>query len=104
MAAEAAVQTKPEVTAFVADVERLAGPFLDLPLQVDIVLGSSEMTIAELLDLAPQSIVELKRPAGDDMAVTINGKMIARGAVIIIEEYYALRITEIVTRICHDNQ
>ncbi|MBI2838234.1 MAG: FliM/FliN family flagellar motor switch protein [Acidobacteria bacterium] len=96
--AEAAVQEKREVR--LDPVEKGFGPFLDLPLRVEIVLGNSTISVAELLNMVPQGVIPIAKAAGDDMDIMVNGQLIGRGAVIIIEDRFGIRITEVVSKIC----
>ena len=68
---------------------------LDVPLQVTVELGRTRMCIRDVLDLAPGSIVELERVAGEPVDVLVNGKQIARGEVVVINEEFGVRITEV---------
>jgi flagellar motor switch protein FliN len=68
---------------------------LDVPLQVTVELGRTRMRIREVLDLAPGSIIELDRIAGEPVDVLVNGKQIARGEVVVINEEFGVRITEV---------
>lgn len=68
---------------------------LDVPLQVTVELGRTRMRIRDVLDLAPGSIIELDRIAGEPVDVLVNGKQIARGEVVVINEEFGVRITEV---------
>ena len=68
---------------------------LDVPLQVSVELGRTERQIREILSLVPGSVLELDRLAGDPLDVLINGKRIARAEVVVVDERFAIRITEI---------
>jgi flagellar motor switch protein FliN/FliY len=68
---------------------------MDVPLQVTVELGRTRMRIREVLDLAPGSIIELDRIAGEPVDVLVNGKQIARGEVVVINEEFGVRITEV---------
>ncbi|QGG96989.1 flagellar motor switch protein FliN [Actinomarinicola tropica] len=59
-------------------------------------LGRTRMTVAELLSLAPGSVVELDRAAGSPIDLLVNGTLIARGEVVVVDEEFGLRVTEIV--------
>lgn len=69
---------------------------IDVPLQVTVELGKTKKTIREVLDLSSGSIVVLDKLAGEHVEVYVNGKLVARGEVVVIEENYGVRITEIV--------
>ena len=68
----------------------------DVPLEVTVELGRTSKSIKEILDFAPGTIIELNRIAGEPIDVLVNGKYVAKGEVVIIEESYGIRITEIV--------
>jgi flagellar motor switch protein FliN/FliY len=69
---------------------------MDVPLDVTVELGRTSKSIKEILDFAPGTILELNRIAGEPIDVLVNGKFVAKGEVVIIEESYGIRITEIV--------
>ncbi|MEQ9093243.1 MAG: flagellar motor switch protein FliN, partial [Miltoncostaeaceae bacterium] len=71
------------------------GLLLDVPLQVTVELGRTRMRIRDVLELAAGSIVELDRIAGEPVDVLVNGKQIARGEVVVINEEFGVRITEV---------
>ena len=72
---------------------------LDIPLQVTVELGRTEMVVNDLLKLAQGSIVELLKPAGHTLDLRVNDQLIARGEVVVVNDKYAIRITEIVSPI-----
>lgn len=69
---------------------------LDVPLEVTVELGRTSKTIKEILDFAPGTIIELNRLAGEPIDVLVNGKYVARGEVVVIEEAFGIRVTEII--------
>lgn len=69
----------------------------DVELEVSAELGSTTLPMAELLALQPGSVVELDRPQGAPVDVLVNGTLIARGEVIVVDESYAIRVTEVVS-------
>ncbi|MCI2240599.1 flagellar motor switch protein FliN [Paenibacillus sp. TRM 82003] len=69
----------------------------DVQMDVTVELGRTNMTVQDLLALTPGSVVELDRAAGSPADVLVNGQLIARGEVVVVDEDYAIRITEIVT-------
>ncbi|MER3420944.1 MAG: flagellar motor switch protein FliN, partial [Chloroflexota bacterium] len=66
-------------------------------LQVRVELGSTRMTVEEVLNLAPGSVVELDRLAGEPVDIVVNDRLIARGEVVVVEENFGVRVTEIVS-------
>lgn len=70
---------------------------LDVPMQMTVQLGSTERRIRDILELNIGSILELDKLAGDPMDIMVNGKVLARGEVVVIDEDFGIRITEILT-------
>jgi len=70
---------------------------LDIPLQLTVELGRTKKTIKEILDLAPGSIFELERVAGEPVDIFVNGKLVAKGEVVVIDENFGVRITDIIS-------
>ena len=68
---------------------------LDVPCPTSVVLGTGTMTVRQCLALERNSLVELEQSAGEDLQLTVNGVMLARGEIVIIEDSAGLRITEI---------
>ncbi|MCR5734893.1 MAG: flagellar motor switch phosphatase FliY [Lachnospiraceae bacterium] len=68
----------------------------DVPLEVTVELGRTNKSISDILDFAPGTIIELERIAGEPVDVLVNGKMVARGEVVVIEENFGVRVTEII--------
>lgn len=69
---------------------------MDVPLQVTVELGRTRKLIRDILELAPGSIVEIDKLAGEPVDILVNGKLIAKGEVVVIDENFGVRITEIV--------
>jgi flagellar motor switch protein FliN/FliY len=67
----------------------------DVPVELAVEVGRTKMTIREALALGPGSIVTLNRLAGDPVDLLVNGKPIARGEVVVIDEEFGLRVTEV---------
>ena len=74
------------------ELERL----YDVPVELAVEIGRTQMTIRETLALGPGSIVTLNRLAGEPVDLLVNGKPIARGEVVVIDEEFGLRVTEVV--------
>jgi flagellar motor switch protein FliN len=75
------------------ELERL----YDVPVELAVEIGRTFMTIRETLSLGPGSIVSLNRLAGEPVDLLVNGKPIARGEVVVIDEEFGLRVTEVVS-------
>jgi flagellar motor switch protein FliN len=73
------------------------GRVIDVPVELAVEIGRTTMTIGETLSLAPGSIVSLNRLAGEPVDLLVNGKVIAQGEVVVIDEEFGLRITDIVS-------
>ena len=69
---------------------------MDVPLEVTAELGRTSKSIKEVLDFAPGTIIELNRLAGEPVDVLVNGKFVARGEVVVIEEAFGIRVTEVI--------
>ncbi len=72
------------------------GIIKDVPLEVTVELGRTKKSIAEILDFAPGTIIELDKIAGEPIDVLVNGKFVAKGEVVVIEESFGIRVTEII--------
>ncbi len=73
------------------DLSRLS----DIPMELSVEIGRTHMTVGDTLDLCVGSVVTLERLAGEAADLLVNGSAIARGEVVVIDEQYGLRITEI---------
>lgn len=69
---------------------------LDVAVKLSLEVGRAHMTIREFLKLAPGSIVELERPAGDPLDVYVNDRLVAHGEVVMVNDRYGVRFTEAV--------
>lgn len=69
---------------------------MDVPLEVTVELGRTTKSIKDILEFAPGTIVELNKIAGESIDVLVNGKFVAKGEVVVIEESFGVRITEII--------
>jgi flagellar motor switch protein FliN/FliY len=85
-AAQPSTQNPPEV-----DLSRLS----DIPMELSVEIGRTHMTVGETLDLRPGTLVTLERIAGEAADLLVNGTAIARGEVVVVDERYGLRVTEI---------
>lgn len=72
------------------------GLIMDLPLQVTVELGRTTKSISEILEFSPGTIIELDKIAGEPIDVLVNGKFVAKGEVVVIEESFGIRVTEII--------
>ena len=72
------------------------GLIMDVPLDVTVELGRTSKSISDILDFAPGTIIELDKIAGEPIDVLVNGKFVAKGEVVVIEENFGVRVTEII--------
>jgi len=72
---------------------------LDIPLDVSAELGRTKLLINELLQLGQGSVVELNKLAGEPMEIFVNGKLVARGEAVVINEKFGIRLTDIISPI-----
>lgn len=98
------VAPEPKAATFPA-VDSKGGPaasnnmdfILDIPMQVSVQLGTTRMLIRELLQLGQGSVVELEKLAGEPMDVLVNNKLVARGEVVVVNEKFGIRLTDVVS-------
>ncbi len=100
--AEKAAGEKPYEFSDLSDTSASQPPanmelILDIPLEITVELGRTRMLIGELLKLGQGSVVELSKLAGETMEILANQRLIARGEVVVINEKYGIRITEIMS-------
>ena len=72
---------------------------MDVPLEVTVELGRTSKSISDILDFGPGKIIELNKIAGEPIDVLVNGKYVAKGEVVVIEESFGVRITEIINNV-----
>lgn len=72
------------------------GLIKDVPLEVTVELGRTQKRISDILDFAPGTIIELDKIAGEPVDVLVNGKLVAKGEVVVIEESFGVRVTDII--------
>lgn len=72
---------------------------LDIPLELSVELGKTKMLVNDLLQLGQGSIIELNKLAGEPLEVYINRKLIARGEVVVVNEKFGVRLTDVITPI-----
>jgi flagellar motor switch protein FliN/FliY len=70
---------------------------MDVPLQVTVELGRTQMQIRNVLELGAGSIIELEKAAGEPVDILVNGKLVAKGTVVVIDENFGVRITDIIS-------
>ena len=71
---------------------------LDIPIEISVQLGASKMLIKELLQLGQGSVIELEKLAGEPMEIMANHRLIARGEVVVVNEKFGVRLTDIISQ------
>jgi flagellar motor switch protein FliN len=74
-------------------IEQIAD-FADVPLDVEVELGRKIMTISQVLELHPESVIRIARAAGDNIDILVGGSVVAYGEIVIIEDAVGVRITD----------
>jgi flagellar motor switch protein FliN/FliY len=87
------LQAAPRTTASLAAAD--LAPVLDVPVELTVEIGRTTMTIAETLAIGPGSIITLHRTTGEPVDLLVNGRRIARGEVVAVDEEFGLRVTEV---------
>ena len=100
--ASAAAQTAAVFEELTGTGEKAAAPqgfdmILDIPVNLTVELGRTKISIRNLLQLAHGSVVELEGMAGEPMDVLVNGTLIAQGEVVVVNEKFGIRLTDIIT-------
>ena len=90
--AEAATAVKPESAA-----ESNINLLMDVSMRVTVELGRTRMKLAQILELQHGSVVELDRLAGDPVDIFVNDRMVAHGEVVVVDDKFGVRITEMVS-------
>jgi flagellar motor switch protein FliN len=70
---------------------------LDIPLMISVELGRTKMLINDLLQLGQGSVIELEKLAGEPMEIYVNNRLIARGEVVVVNEKFGVRLTDIIS-------
>ena len=81
-----------------APIPRNMDFLLDVDLQVSVEVGRTRMTIQDLLQLGQGSVIELTKLAGEPLDIYINGRLVARGEAVIVNETFGVRITDIISQ------
>lgn len=90
-------RNKPEKTSPVSEQALSLDALLDVPVTLSIEFGRTQIGIGELLKLKQGAIVELDRPASEPLDILINGTLVARGEVVVVNEKFGIRLTEIIS-------
>jgi flagellar motor switch protein FliN/FliY len=92
---DAPVASKPRPSA---GKEESLEILMDIPLQISVELGRVKMVVKDVVELGSGSIIEIDKAAGEPVDVLVNGKTVARGEVVVIEDNFGVRITEILSQ------
>lgn len=90
------VQFAPLISGMAAQVTTNIDFIADVPLQITVELGRTRKLIREILELVPGSVVELDKLAGEPVDILVNGRLIAKGEVVVIDENFGVRVTDII--------
>ena len=69
----------------------------DVPLEITVELGACRMTLAEVLTLGPNSVIELNKANGAPLDIKINGVLVARGEAVVVQDRFGVRLTQIIS-------
>jgi len=86
-------ELKGSVTGSLASMDMI----LDIPVTVSVELGRSVMLIKDILQLGQGSVVELEKMAGEPMEILVNGRLVARGEVVMVNEKFGVRLTDVIS-------
>ncbi|HWP31602.1 MAG TPA: flagellar motor switch protein FliN [Fimbriimonadales bacterium] len=85
------------VSAKQSQKERDFEILMDIPLDINVELGRVKLTVQKIIELTPGNIIELEKTAGEPVDVYVNGRLVAKGEVVVVEENFGVRITEILS-------
>jgi flagellar motor switch protein FliN/FliY len=93
----AAGAASPQISGDVPFDESGMEILMDIPLEISVELGRKRMVVRDIVELISGSIIEIDKAAGEPVDVLVNGKLVARGEVVVIEDNFGVRITEILS-------
>jgi flagellar motor switch protein FliN/FliY len=79
------------------EVPRNFDMLLDIPLRVTVEMGRTKLALRDLLQLGPGSVVELAKAAGEPLDVLVNGKPVARGEAVMVNDKFGVRLTDVIS-------
>lgn len=97
LAQEAAAKNAGQAPQLTGPQDQNLNRILDIPLVLSAQLGSTRMLIKDLLQLGPGSIVELDKLAGEPLEVLVNERLVARGEVVMVNEKFGIRLTDVIS-------
>ncbi|ADC89140.1 flagellar motor switch protein FliN [Thermocrinis albus DSM 14484] len=80
------------------DLSEKVRRFLEIPLELEVVIGRTTLKLGELLHLGPGSVVELDNHVESPVDILVNGKLVAKGEIVVVEDKFGVRITDIIAR------
>jgi flagellar motor switch protein FliN len=92
-----AASLEDDLAGVVQDTANL-GVLLDIEMKLTVELGRTSMKVREVMNLSPGSVVELGKPPSDPVDVMVNGVLLARGEVVVVDEHFAVRVTKLISR------
>jgi flagellar motor switch protein FliN/FliY len=95
--AGAAEEVSQSVTAITSKKSQTLDFLLDVTLQISVEVGRARMTIQDLLQLGQGSVMELEKLAGEPLDIYVNGRQVARGEAVIVNEKFGVRLTDIIS-------
>ncbi len=93
---EEEVETQEQPVYQTQDISKEIQRLLDIPLNIEVIIGSTVLPLGNLIQLGPGSVVELDRGIEDPVDILVNGKLIAKGEMVIVGDKFGVRITEII--------
>lgn len=96
-AGESTVESVPQEKVSLSKESPNLELLLDIPLEISVELGRTRMIINDLLQLGQGSVIELNKLAGEPLEILINQKLIARGEVVVVNEKFGIRLTDIIS-------
>ena len=92
-------ELKEEPAALTVDEKRKLDTILDIPVTISMEVGRAKISIRNLLQLNQGSVVELERLAGEPLDVLVNGTLIAHGEVVVVNDKFGIRLTDVISQI-----
>jgi flagellar motor switch protein FliN len=92
-------ELKEEPAQLTADEKRKLDTILDIPVTISMEVGRAKISIRNLLQLNQGSVVELERLAGEPLDVLVNGTLIAHGEVVVVNDKFGIRLTDVISQI-----
>ena len=88
-------QLKPESAEVIGNLDMI----LDIPVTISVEMGRTKMVVKDLLQLSQGTVVELEKLAGEPMEILVNGRLIAKGEAVVVNEKFGIKLTDIVSAV-----